>query len=881
MEFLILLAILGLGLIVILPIITVVMLSSLREDQKRSLEDLRDVKRELGKLRREIDRASHKAPSAAPPKIAPTAMPDASVKSGPETKHEQEAVPEPTYESESSPEMVEPLEAEAEPVAPQEITEPEVVPPVVPDADVSPIPVESDLAPAAASYRVEPPLRKPMPRPQPEPSRFEPPPPPRVPSRFEQAAEETLKKIWNWIVIGEEDVPAGVSMEYAVASQWLLRIGILVLVVGVGFFLKYSVEHGLINETARVLMAAITGLAMLVGGTQLLGRRYHVMGQGLLGGGLATLYFAVFAAANFYHLIEIVPAFVLMTGVTLLAGAIAVRFNSILVAVLGIIGGYGTPIMLSTGVVNFPGLFGYMLVLGIGVLGLCYWKNWPLVNYLSFVATYGLFFASMESYHVGYFWDVMPFAIAFFVLFSTMTFLYKVVNRAKSNLLDLLALLLNAGVFYGVSYALIEEAYGQIWVAAVTLSLAAFYTLHVVYFLQRRLVDRESLISFIGLAAFFLAVTMPLVLSSRWITAAWAIQAYVLLWMAGKLGSEFLRHVCYVLYAIVLVRFGFIDLRGQFLSGHSPADETTSAFFAQLFERLLMFGIPIASIAGAYRLLLTAERTDDDLIRRENDIDGWLREMWMIRAAIGLALAMLFIYLNFEFDRTFGYLNPAIKQPMLTLLWLALGGFLLYQAVRNVGGIALPILMTLVLGLLIKLVAFDLPSWRFSEHFIYAGPYSFREAALRLIDFGAVIGFFVGAYALMIVRTPLRNVGVFFGMSSVALLFVYLTLEVNTFLHEYVPGIRAGGISILWSLFALALILRGIRRNVRPLRFLGLGLFAVVAWKVFFSDLAQLDQFYRIIAFIVLGILILCGSFVYLKYREQFALDDKSEKDAA
>jgi uncharacterized membrane protein len=192
-------------------------------------------------------------------------------------------------------------------------------------------------------------------------------------------------------------------MEYAVASQWLLRIGILILVVGIGFFLKYSVEHGLISEEARVGLASITGLGMLIAGTRLLGRKYHVLGQGLMGGGLATLYFAVFAAANFYRLIDQVPAFILMSVVTALAGAIAVRFNSILVVVLGIIGGYGTPIMLSTGVVNFPGLYGYILVLGIGVLGISYWKNWPLVNYLSFAFTYGLFFGS-RSFTVGNGW---------------------------------------------------------------------------------------------------------------------------------------------------------------------------------------------------------------------------------------------------------------------------------------------------------------------------------------------------------------------------------------------------------------------------------------------------------------------------------------------
>jgi uncharacterized membrane protein len=216
------------------------------------------------------------------------------------------------------------------------------------------------------------------------------------------------------------------------------------------------------------------------------------------------LYFAVFAAGNLWHLVSVPIAFALMSLVTLLAGGIAVRFNSILVAVLGIIGGYGTPIMLSTGVVNFPGLYGYMLVLGIGVLGLCYWKNWPLVNYLSFAATYVLFFASMRDYDVSHLWEVMPFLTAFFVLFSTMTFLYKIVNKSRSNLLDLLALLVNAGVYYAVSYRLVDQLYGSKWVAAVTLSLAAFYTAHMFYFMMRRLVDRDLLVSFIGLAAFFL-----------------------------------------------------------------------------------------------------------------------------------------------------------------------------------------------------------------------------------------------------------------------------------------------------------------------------------------------------------------------------------------
>src|SRR6266498_1947729 len=180
-----------------------------------------------------------------------------------------------------------------------------------------------------------------------------------------------------------------INWEQFMGAKLFAWIGGLALFLGVAFFVKYSFEHDLIPPELRVAIGFAVGLVLIVSGLALKRKENVVTAQTLCATGILILYAVTFACRSFYHFafFGLIPTFLLMTLITAVAFLLAVRLDAIMVAILGMAGGFLTPILLSTGQDNPLGLFGYIALLDIGLLMVARRKQWTALPILGAVGT--------------------------------------------------------------------------------------------------------------------------------------------------------------------------------------------------------------------------------------------------------------------------------------------------------------------------------------------------------------------------------------------------------------------------------------------------------------------------------------------------------------
>ncbi|MHC5347678.1 DUF2339 domain-containing protein [Metapseudomonas furukawaii] len=358
--------------------------------------------------------------------------------------------------------------------------------------------------------------------------------------------------------------PSLLARGVAVARDWLLggntvlRVGVVLLFLGLAFLLRYATEGMVVPVELRYAGVALAAIALLGLGWWLR-RRNPNYGLMLQGAGIAVLYLTVFAAMRLHPLLEPEMAFALLVAVTLFSAILAVAQDALGLAAAAALGGFAAPILTSSGSGDHVALFSYFALLNAGILAIAWFKTWRLLNLIGFIGTFGIGFAwGLRAYRPELFATTEPFLVLFFLMYVGIGLLFarrKLLEspdapEARGELLrwsarqgdgvDGTVLFGPPIIGFGLQVALVRPF--EFGAAFSALALGLFY-LVLARTLAGRVGGRALLLveTCLALGVVFGSLAIPLGLDARWTSAAWAVEGAGIYWLGLRQGRPLAR----------------------------------------------------------------------------------------------------------------------------------------------------------------------------------------------------------------------------------------------------------------------------------------------------------------------------------------------------
>ncbi|WP_058910082.1 DUF2339 domain-containing protein [Entomohabitans teleogrylli] len=395
------------------------------------------------------------------------------------------------------------------------------VAPVVPVAPAPPEPLDNALsAPATALPESDAPLSA-----SPWGERTQstpPPPPPQIQDDKPDMFSGVLSGLVSWFMKGNP----------------LAKLGVLLLFFGLAYLLKYTVERDMLPIELRLTGAALASVVLLALGWRLRLKQplYALI---LQGGAVGALYITVFGAFRLYALLPHLLAFALMLIICAASVGLAVLQRALSLAMLASIGGYLSPILLSTGGGSHVGLFSYYLMLSLGILAITVWQPWRPLNLLGFAFTFGVAgLWGMNGYQPEYYLSCQLFLIANVVIFGVLCLALSLrYHIPGEKVIDGVLLFGPPLVGFGMQYAITRHwAFGPAFSA---LGFGFAYLLLAWAGLRRYpALGRQLAVSGLALGGVFTTLAIPLALSAQWTSMAWALEGLGILWLGHTQGQK-------------------------------------------------------------------------------------------------------------------------------------------------------------------------------------------------------------------------------------------------------------------------------------------------------------------------------------------------------
>ena len=745
----------------------------------------------------------------------------------------------------------------------QPVTDKEITPPI----EKAPAPKVEETPAAKAQEVVTPKVQEVIEKPIPKVAMQAPITPPKA---AVSASKDTSEPVIEWSkLIKKED------WERFIGGNLFNKIGIAIILIGVFIGVKYSIDHDLISPTMRIILGYLTGAA-LFGVGYYLKPKYEKFSAVLVSGAMAIFYFLTYVAYDFYQMFPTGVAFALMFFVTVATIWFALSYNQQIIALIGMVGGYAVPFLLSNGGGHVWVLLSYVAFINVGILIISFYKQWRWLYHSAFVFTWALYL----TLHVFKYKDnqglYFSFLLVYYLIFHFAFIVRKLWAKDTFTIGDILILLSNTLLFYSLGLSFTFESvfeHTRDYLTIFTLANALFHLL-VYYYTRSRGASKELRYLSLILAISFGTLTIPIYFKGVWITLFWAMEAGGLFWVGRTKKIRMYEVISYIVLSLATFSLlgNWIERKAHIF--YEPWQVT--AFLNMTFFNSLSYVAIVAGISyvnSRYRekasvtfdyvinilLFITLYATfyieiysywtirinqyaiEADTGMKAYDSLQYFKQMWLIVYTV--AYFALFTWIDTRYIRKEKILsNNLIFNLVIGVIMLTQGLYLLSE-LRGLYLTYMPNMMYIITRY-IALLAFALLLWQ----------------TYKLLD----------AEAINFKNNKVRDL-VLYG--------VVLWVVSSEWLHwTELLGATANyklGLSILWVSYGVFMLVKGIHQSKSYMRIASISVILFTLVKLFFYDIAHLSTISRVVVLVILGVLLMIASFLYVKYDKKIRNNDK------
>lgn len=720
-----------------------------------------------------------------------------------------------------------------------------------------------------------------------------------VDSNIEPIKEPTSKPIVfeprkSWFETFKEKNP---DLEKFIGENLISKLGILILVLGISFFVKYAIDRDWINETARV------GIGILAGGIVMavahkLRKNFAAFSSVFVAGAVSIFYFTIGIAFHDYELFSQTVAFTIMVVITIFSALVSVSYNRKELAILTLIGGFAVPFMVSTGSGNYQVLFSYIAILNVGMLIISYFKKWNVVTLLAFIFStliYGVWFRNEFILDETPYFGALIFAILMYIIFSIASVINNVRNNGSFTKMEYLIMLANTFSYFGIG-ATIFSNWQTEFKGIFTISLAIYNLVFSIVLYRKFGIKKDAIYFLLGLALTFITLTIPFQFNGNYITLFWACEAVLLFWLSQKSKITTFRIGSIVVQFLMLVSL-LMDW-GQNYSVSSDID------LYPFFNKVFITGLfSVASFVMIYSLAKKEiEPTKFYFITIATQPFKQIELVLLLLLGYLVGMLEVFYQVNLYFANEASIVSYTVVYHFVFTTILV---YFLFKF-KNQTNSYIAIFLSGI-NLLIYLVKFHRLTYEEIFNNLY---FNYESNSAFIGHYVILISVLLTLYLLFKNRKDAEITTVLNNKISIWVFAFILTfiLSNEIMVHTLISSadsIKASvlkidpdsydvyylydeilsnikkrvikvGFPILWGLLSFVFLIIGIKKEVKQLRIIALSLLGLTVVKLFVFDI-NVSGPGRIVAFILLGILILIISFVYQKLNKKS--NDENQKN--